>query len=1055
MTLKRKIVPFFVFCLLFLSFLILTSRNVYAQSPLLLTLGSPYLCDFENPVENSQWVLYNGTNTNKWVIGSAIKSGGQNSLYISSDGGITAGHNSSSGYVSAYRDFQIPGTNPTSPLKRYRISFDWYNPEAKGKLYVSWMPSAYFSDPVNQKWSGSSDIAPPQHITIYGKAWKHGGDSLMQNSSRFWYNGSFEVYCKETEVRRLLFHWGSSSSNSNGKSGGAIDNVQVFEIPSCGSISNLDYKVTETQRGIFTWTGGPAGTTYDIKYKEMRDPSSLWIERKGLITPSDTINPKLDKGFYSVWVRMICGNDTSGWFVHFPFLIYTEKLCIDFWDIHSKSVTATTGSFNNPDSVVGIIDFGAPSVSSRHTVHFDDDEYDAKTNYQLKTLPPGALATVRLGNSLFGSEAEALTYNYTVNDEDVLLLLKYAPVLEDPKHDEKAQPRFKLEILDNNSQLVGVCGEEDFIAGSATDKWNKVGDTRWKDWTSFGVDLRPYTGQSIKIKLTTYDCSQGAHFGYTYFTLECLRAKIKGVTCGDNQVDSLIAPEGFQYKWYKKYDPSKKTVTNEQAFLPSKGDTTTYICEMAYKEGKCHFELEAILAPRYVECDFDQPQIVYQNCQAEVLLNNNSFTWTKNNPKYGECDNYFWDFGDGRTSREKNPRITYNKAGTYKISLTADIVDGLCSGYDEKTIVIPELKPTRDTIQAYLCSGHVYEFNKKFYSTSGIYVDTLRTYTDCDSILVLDLTIADELLMPTVTDTLFQYLNPYYEFNGKNLIESGLYVDTLQSIFGCDSIVSLNLTAYTALDIKLDNDYFEVCADEVSFEMKYEVKDGDFSTYSLIFDDFAKEAGFSDIEKEIHNSSNDIKINIPVGIRPAEYEAEIKFEDYYHGNNEFPITLVINYPSSVLAQKWNDVIAILNGDNNGNYEYVSPANYQWYRNDDLIVNENKSYLYVPEGLDINSTYKVLITSSDGISAFTCPFTPDIRFDIQIYPTILKAGDPLTISFKENVDAEVFIWDMMGLRRNQYKLSSDKNIIKTPGETGIYHLVIRYNGQDSTHKILLK
>jgi len=37
---------------------------------------------------------------------------------------------------------------------------------------------------------------------------------------------------------------------------------------------------------------------------------------------------------------------------------------------------------------------------------------------------------------------------------------------------------------------------------------------------------------------------------------------------------------------------------------------------------------------------------------------------------------YLWDFGDGRTSNEKAPEISYKKAGTYILSMTAMNADG-------------------------------------------------------------------------------------------------------------------------------------------------------------------------------------------------------------------------------------------------------------------------------------------------------------------------------------------------------------------------------------------
>lgn len=49
-------------------------------------------------------------------------------------------------------------------------------------------------------------------------------------------------------------------------------------------------------------------------------------------------------------------------------------------------------------------------------------------------------------------------------------------------------------------------------------------------------------------------------------------------------------------------------------------------------------------------------------------LNDNSFGFTENSNETGVA--FLWDFGDGKTSYERNPTHTYQQAGTYTVSLT-------------------------------------------------------------------------------------------------------------------------------------------------------------------------------------------------------------------------------------------------------------------------------------------------------------------------------------------------------------------------------------------------
>lgn len=82
----------------------------------------PYAHGFESVDE--QWILLNGTQTNKWNIHTFVKNGGSRSLYISNNtsgnnndySGSTSSHIS---YVYAYRTLNFTSTGT------HTIKFDW------------------------------------------------------------------------------------------------------------------------------------------------------------------------------------------------------------------------------------------------------------------------------------------------------------------------------------------------------------------------------------------------------------------------------------------------------------------------------------------------------------------------------------------------------------------------------------------------------------------------------------------------------------------------------------------------------------------------------------------------------------------------------------------------------------------------------------------------------------------------------------------------------------------------------------------------------------------
>ena len=103
------------------------------------------------------------------------------------------------------------------------------------------------------------------------------------------------------------------------------------------------------------------------------------------------------------------------------------------------------------------------------------------------------------------------------------------------------------------------------------------------------------------------------------------------------------------------------------------------------------------------------------------------------------------------------------------------------------TVHLVPIVPIADTI----CQGNTYNFNGKLLTENGIYYDTLSSVFGCDSITKLMLTVTPVPIV-TIFDTICQ--GNTYNFNDKLLTEAGIYYDTLQTIFGCDSIIKLTLT---------------------------------------------------------------------------------------------------------------------------------------------------------------------------------------------------------------------------------------------------------------------
>ena len=100
--------------------LLLSTVQMSAQASL------NYFEDFEG---TNNWTFVNGTQANKWHVGSATSNGlGSKSLYISNNNGANNTYSTGSESVTyAYKEITIPvGTTNTT------VSFDWKNDGGSG-----------------------------------------------------------------------------------------------------------------------------------------------------------------------------------------------------------------------------------------------------------------------------------------------------------------------------------------------------------------------------------------------------------------------------------------------------------------------------------------------------------------------------------------------------------------------------------------------------------------------------------------------------------------------------------------------------------------------------------------------------------------------------------------------------------------------------------------------------------------------------------------------------------------------------------------------------------
>jgi len=149
------------------------------------------------------------------------------------------------------------------------------------------------------------------------------------------------------------------------------------------------------------------------------------------------------------------------------------------------------------------------------------------------------------------------------------------------------------------------------------------------------------------------------------------------------------------------------------------------------------------------------------------------------------CSNETYSFGGA----------TLTTSGTYADTLTA------ASGCDSIVTLTLTVNPVLETaLAATICSNETYSFGGATLSVAGIYSDTLTAATGCDSIVTLTLSV-NPVLETALAATICS--NETYSFGGATLTTSGTYADTLTAASGCDSIVTLTLNVNPVLETAL------------------------------------------------------------------------------------------------------------------------------------------------------------------------------------------------------------------------------------------------------------
>lgn len=237
---------------------------------------------------------------------------------------------------------------------------------------------------------------------------------------------------------------------------------------------------------------------------------------------------------------------------------------------------------------------------------------------------------------------------------------------------------------------------------------------------------------------------------------------------------------------------------------------------------------------------------------------------------------------------------------------------------------------------ATICEGDRYDFRGQLLTQPGIYYDSLKTTSGCDSVYQLKLSVNQAYLFTQDTSICAWET---YPFKDRPLTQPGIYDDSLTTIAGCDSIYRLHL------HIK-STDLFPEAA-SICQGGTYEFRGKTYSQSGIYYDTLKNQPSCSIYQL-------DLKV-----IEPAPYIIKIESEDCRTHTYRFE---AYSESSRLSEYHWNFGDGISNSTSASNtlHSYADSGSYQI----NLIVttetcpSEYNKTLYVPyfsEQFDIEAT----------------------------------------------------------------------------------------------------
>jgi hypothetical protein len=136
---------------------------------------------------------------------------------------------------------------------------------------------------------------------------------------------------------------------------------------------------------------------------------------------------------------------------------------------------------------------------------------------------------------------------------------------------------------------------------------------------------------------------------------------------------------------------------------------------------------------------------------------------------------------------------TVEKSGTYYAVIKNK------EGCDSNIVINYKRLDFKDSVSVFSCGAYKSPAGK-IYTANGVYIDTLINQNNCDSIIITKLTIGSNFDSIEITSCDSYYLKG----NNKWVTQSGIYIDSFKNKNGCDSLIKTNISINSSFNKTID-----------------------------------------------------------------------------------------------------------------------------------------------------------------------------------------------------------------------------------------------------------